>query len=55
MSWVLLVWTELEKENREFFEAYTRDRAERASEIETMQRIQKMLQETAARDPDDED
>lgn len=50
------VWTELEKVNKEFFEAYTRDREERASEMETMQRIQRMLQETAARsDPDDED
>jgi len=49
------VWTELEKENREFFEAYTRDREERASEMETMQRIQRMLRETAAKDPDNED
>lgn len=49
------VWTELEKENTEFFEAYKHDREERATEMETMQRIQRMLQETAAKDPDDED
>ncbi|XP_020252069.1 uncharacterized protein LOC109829350 [Asparagus officinalis] len=49
------VWKELEKENREFFEAYTRDRAERASETETKQRVQRMLEEAAARDPDGDD
>ncbi|ONK61886.1 uncharacterized protein A4U43_C08F34590 [Asparagus officinalis] len=48
------VWTELVKENREFFESYARGREERALEMETMQRIQRMLQETAARDPDDD-
>ena len=55
MRLVLLVWTELEKENKEFFEAYMKDREERASAMATMQRIQKMLRETAATDPDDED
>ncbi|XP_008788054.1 uncharacterized protein LOC103705925 [Phoenix dactylifera] len=49
------VWTELEKENKEFFEAYRREREERVLEMETMQMIQKMLAETAAIDPDDED
>ncbi|XP_010922425.1 uncharacterized protein [Elaeis guineensis] len=49
------VWTELEKENKEFFEAYTREREERVLEMEAMERVQKMLAETAARDPDDED
>ncbi|KAK7245232.1 hypothetical protein RIF29_40067 [Crotalaria pallida] len=37
------VWKELEKENKEFFEAYTRSRAERASETETRQRIRNMV------------
>ncbi|XP_027071310.1 uncharacterized protein [Coffea arabica] len=37
------VWKELEKENKEFFEAYTKDREERASETETRQRIQKRM------------
>ena len=50
-----LVWIELEKENKEFFEAYTKEKEERASEMATMQRIQKMLHETAARDADDDE
>lgn len=38
------VWKELEKENKEFFEAYTNSRdAARESETEMKQRIQKML------------
>ncbi|XP_039047648.1 uncharacterized protein LOC120188218 [Hibiscus syriacus] len=37
------VWNELEKENREFFEAYTRHRDQRATEIEKKQRIQSKL------------
>ncbi|KAM5560013.1 hypothetical protein ABKV19_021265 [Rosa sericea] len=38
------VWKELEKENREFFEAYTNNReAARESKMERKQRIQKML------------
>ncbi|XP_072976175.1 uncharacterized protein [Typha angustifolia] len=49
------VWRELEKENKEFFESYTREREERISEMETMQRIQKMLSEAASRDSDQED
>ncbi|XP_008776339.1 uncharacterized protein LOC103696468 [Phoenix dactylifera] len=49
------VWKELEKENKEFFEGYTREREEWLSEMETMQRIQKMLVETAARDSNNED
>ncbi|KAJ0987731.1 hypothetical protein J5N97_006087 [Dioscorea zingiberensis] len=48
------VWKELEKENRQFFETYTREREERLSEMETMQRIQKMLEDSAGRDPDNE-
>ncbi|KAB2066545.1 hypothetical protein F383_05478 [Gossypium arboreum] len=37
------VWNELEKENKEFFEAYTRGSHERATEIEKRQRIQRSL------------
>ncbi|XP_007027122.2 PREDICTED: uncharacterized protein LOC18597827 isoform X2 [Theobroma cacao] len=37
------VWNELEKENKEFFEAYTRGRDQRATEIEKRQRIQSRL------------
>ncbi|XP_072954668.1 uncharacterized protein [Typha angustifolia] len=48
------VWSELEKENKEFFEQYTKDREERVLEMEAMQRIQKMLSEAASRDPDEE-
>ncbi|MBA0733165.1 hypothetical protein Gogos_017203 [Gossypium gossypioides] len=37
------VWDELEKENKEFFEAYLEGRDQRATEIEKRQRIQKKL------------
>ncbi|XP_019454968.1 PREDICTED: uncharacterized protein LOC109356085 [Lupinus angustifolius] len=37
------VWKELEKENKEFFETYTRSRVEKASEIETRKRIHNMI------------
>lgn len=38
------VWKELEKENKEFFEAYTNSReGARESKTEMKQRIQKML------------
>ncbi|KAK2657961.1 hypothetical protein Ddye_011013 [Dipteronia dyeriana] len=37
------VWKELEKENREFFEAYTKNRAERGSGMATREKIQNML------------
>ncbi|XP_012442542.1 uncharacterized protein LOC105767528 [Gossypium raimondii] len=37
------VWDELEKENKEFFEAYLKGRDQRATEIEKRQRIQKKL------------
>jgi hypothetical protein len=49
------VWKELEKENKEFFETYNRDRAERNIEAETMQRIQKMLAEAAASKTSDDE
>lgn len=37
------VWKELEKENKEFFEAYTRKRAETATVMETRERIENIL------------
>ncbi|KAH1031645.1 hypothetical protein J1N35_043819 [Gossypium stocksii] len=37
------VWDELEKENKEFFEAYLKCRDQRATEIEKRQRIQQKL------------
>ncbi|CAK8543765.1 unnamed protein product [Lathyrus sativus] len=37
------VWKELEKENKEFFEGYLKNREKRASETETRQRIQNMV------------
>ncbi|XP_057440627.1 uncharacterized protein LOC130732633 [Lotus japonicus] len=44
------VWKELEKENKEFFEAYSRSRAEiRASETETRQRIQNMISDNSSK------
>ncbi|XP_068637489.1 uncharacterized protein [Aristolochia californica] len=46
------VWQELEKENAEFFEAYTRQREEILSEMETKERILKILSETT-RDPEE--
>ncbi|KAK9289896.1 hypothetical protein L1049_008057 [Liquidambar formosana] len=47
------VWKELEKENKEFFEAYTKKREERGSEMEARQRVQRMLSYSSKRDTDD--
>ncbi|ESW34675.1 hypothetical protein PHAVU_001G171100 [Phaseolus vulgaris] len=41
------VWKELAKENQEFFEVYSRSRAERASERETKERIQNMVSDSS--------
>ncbi|KAF8719542.1 hypothetical protein HU200_024273 [Digitaria exilis] len=49
------VWKELEKENKEFFETYNKDCAERNIEAETMQRIEKMLAEAAASKTSDDE
>ncbi|KAL5202300.1 hypothetical protein ABZP36_013252 [Zizania latifolia] len=50
------VWKELEKENKEFFETYNKDRQERSNiGPETMQRIQKMLSDAAASKGSDDD
>ncbi|KHG20981.1 Argininosuccinate lyase [Gossypium arboreum] len=37
------VWNELQKENKEFFEAYIKGRDQRAIEVEQRQRIQTQL------------
>jgi hypothetical protein len=51
---IIIVWKELEKENKEFFEAYTKRREDRAaSEMETRERIQKMVSESSKRDTHD--
>ncbi|XP_058215063.1 uncharacterized protein LOC131326331 [Rhododendron vialii] len=47
------VWKELEKENKEFFQAYARDKEERESEMETTQRIHKMLLDSSRKDTHD--
>ncbi|CAL8165142.1 unnamed protein product [Prunus armeniaca] len=50
------VWKELEKENKEFFEAYTKNREARAFEMEiTKQRIEKMLFDLSQKDSSDDD
>ncbi|KAK8629682.1 hypothetical protein V6N13_078515 [Hibiscus sabdariffa] len=47
------VWNELEKENKEFFEAYARSQSkpDRMSENETSQMIQKMISDSTKTDP----
>ncbi|KAF8396728.1 hypothetical protein HHK36_018357 [Tetracentron sinense] len=47
------VWKELEKENKEFFEAYSRSREDRVSEMETRQMIEKLIADSSAKDSDD--
>ncbi|XP_058215064.1 uncharacterized protein LOC131326332 [Rhododendron vialii] len=49
------VWKELEKENKEFFQAYARDKEGRESEMETTQRIHKMLLDSSKKDTHDRD
>ncbi|KAM5556239.1 hypothetical protein ABKV19_023898 [Rosa sericea] len=48
------VWNELEKENKEFFEAYavSQNKKDRMSEEETSQLIQKMISDSS-KDSDD--
>ncbi|XP_022133966.1 uncharacterized protein LOC111006373 isoform X1 [Momordica charantia] len=47
------VWSELEKENKEFFEAYAQSQSnkDRMSEEETSQMIQKMISDSSKGDP----
>ena len=47
-----VVWKELEKENKEFFEAYSLRREERMPEMDTRERILKLLSESAGEDTD---
>ncbi|XP_059428167.1 uncharacterized protein LOC132161972 [Corylus avellana] len=48
------VWKELEKENKEFFEAYTQSREEKAAtEMGTRQRIPKMLSDSSKKESND--
>ncbi|XP_027104548.1 uncharacterized protein [Coffea arabica] len=51
------VWNELEKENKEFFEAYSRSRKkeDRMSETETNAMIQKIVSDHDHNDDDDDD
>ncbi|KAG0464711.1 hypothetical protein HPP92_018875 [Vanilla planifolia] len=48
------VWAELEKENREFFDFYERERGERASEMEAVQRMKNIIAMCTAKGPDDD-
>ncbi|XP_022921429.1 uncharacterized protein LOC111429709 [Cucurbita moschata] len=47
------VWTELEKENKEFFETYAESQSnkDRMSEDETSQMIQRMILDSSKGDP----
>jgi hypothetical protein len=49
------VWNELEKENKEFFEAYAQSqrKADRMSEEETSQMIHKMISDSSSKDSDE--
>ncbi|KAK1285904.1 hypothetical protein QJS10_CPB20g00877 [Acorus calamus] len=50
------VWKELQKENKEFFEAYDKQREDMILEMETMQRVfQKIIADAAANSPTDAD
>ncbi|WOL15027.1 hypothetical protein Cni_G23808 [Canna indica] len=46
------VWSELEKENKEFFEDYSKNREKSVREMRTMQMIRTMLMEIASEYPD---
>ncbi|RWW88424.1 hypothetical protein BHE74_00002696 [Ensete ventricosum] len=49
------VWAELEKENKEFFEAYSKNREESVMEMRTVQMIRTVLTRMASRDPDEDE
>ncbi|KAK1321725.1 hypothetical protein QJS10_CPA03g01462 [Acorus calamus] len=50
------VWKELQKENKEFFEAYDKQREDVILEMETMRRVfQKIIADAAATSPTDVD
>ncbi|MBA0627251.1 hypothetical protein Godav_004785 [Gossypium davidsonii] len=52
--YICTVWNELEKENKEFFEAYAQSQSkqDRMSEEETCRMIQKMISDSSSKDPD---
>lgn len=47
------VWKELEKENKEFFESYSRGREEKLSEMKTREKILKLLSDSSGEDTKD--
>ncbi|GKV30064.1 hypothetical protein SLEP1_g38926 [Rubroshorea leprosula] len=47
------VWSELEKENKEFFEAYTKRREGQVTEMEAKNRIQNMLSKSPKRETEE--
>ncbi|XP_010253343.1 PREDICTED: uncharacterized protein LOC104594647 [Nelumbo nucifera] len=44
------VWKELEKENKEFFDAYMKSREDEMAEMEIKQMIQKMISQSSTGD-----
>lgn len=49
------MWKELEKENKEFFEAYSRGREDQGlSEMETRERMLKLLSDSSQEDNKDQ-
>ncbi|KAG6481835.1 uncharacterized protein LOC122016991 [Zingiber officinale] len=50
-----IVWKELEKENKEFFQAYMKEQEEKVLEMAAEERTQKMLAEAAAAAAKDSD
>ncbi|KAF7142234.1 hypothetical protein RHSIM_Rhsim05G0186800 [Rhododendron simsii] len=49
------VWKELEKENKEFFQAYAKDKEEGESEMETTQIIHERLLDSSKKDTNESD
>ncbi|KAF8397554.1 hypothetical protein HHK36_016473 [Tetracentron sinense] len=47
------VWKELEKENKEFFEAYLQRGEDRMSEMETRQMMEKIIADSSTKDTDE--
>ncbi|KMZ71788.1 hypothetical protein ZOSMA_175G00300 [Zostera marina] len=48
-----IVWKELEKENKEFFEAYGKEREKKIVEMKAVETIQKMLSQMTTKDDND--
>lgn len=47
------MWKELEKENKEFFEAYGKEREKKIVEMKAVETIQKMLSQMTTKDDND--